>query len=130
MNPYPQDRSVLILDNCAIHKSEVLREVIEATGKKNILLTVHYLKSLQVLCLIFCHHIHRILIQLKKVLVAVSIHNLLVWTTKSNDNCSESLDTEALASYTACRRSICCTVRSISSSHRREGKSLVPTFRI
>ncbi|KAF8220664.1 hypothetical protein L208DRAFT_1066892, partial [Tricholoma matsutake] len=30
MNPFPQDRSVLILDNCAIHKSELLREVVEA----------------------------------------------------------------------------------------------------
>jgi len=32
MNPYPQDRSVLILDNCAIHKSTALREVVEAHG--------------------------------------------------------------------------------------------------
>ncbi|KAF8234700.1 hypothetical protein L208DRAFT_1547145 [Tricholoma matsutake] len=30
MNPFPQDRSVLILDNCAIHKSELLHEVVEA----------------------------------------------------------------------------------------------------
>ncbi|KAL1688513.1 hypothetical protein GGG16DRAFT_18531, partial [Schizophyllum commune] len=29
MNPFPGDRSVLILDNCAIHKSETLREIIE-----------------------------------------------------------------------------------------------------
>lgn len=33
MNPYPQDRSILILDNCAIHKSELLREVVEAQSK-------------------------------------------------------------------------------------------------
>lgn len=32
MNRYPQDRSVLIMDNCAIHKLEVLREVVEAFG--------------------------------------------------------------------------------------------------
>jgi transposase len=32
MNPYPQDCSVLILDNCAIHKSMALREVIEGQG--------------------------------------------------------------------------------------------------
>jgi transposase len=32
MNPYPQNRSVLILDNCAIHKSAALREVVEAQG--------------------------------------------------------------------------------------------------
>jgi hypothetical protein len=30
MNPFPQEKSVLILDNCAIHKSAALREVIEA----------------------------------------------------------------------------------------------------
>lgn len=33
MNPFPQDRSVLILDNCSIHKSEVLRELVEEKGK-------------------------------------------------------------------------------------------------
>ena len=33
MNPYPQNKSVLILDNCAIHKSVALREVVEAKGK-------------------------------------------------------------------------------------------------
>lgn len=32
MNAYPGERSVLILDNCAIHKSEALREVVEAVG--------------------------------------------------------------------------------------------------
>ncbi len=30
MKPYPQDKSVLILDNCAIHKSDALHEVVEA----------------------------------------------------------------------------------------------------
>jgi transposase len=30
MNPYPQDRSILILDNCAVHKTNALREVVEA----------------------------------------------------------------------------------------------------
>jgi len=33
MKPYPQNGSVLILDNCAIHKSAALHEVIEAQGK-------------------------------------------------------------------------------------------------
>lgn len=32
MNRYPQDNSILIIDNCAIHKSNALREVIEALG--------------------------------------------------------------------------------------------------
>jgi transposase len=33
MNPYPQNNSILVLDNCAIHKSAVLREVVEANGQ-------------------------------------------------------------------------------------------------
>ena len=33
MNRYPQDRSVLILDNCAIHKSDTLRELVQAHGE-------------------------------------------------------------------------------------------------
>lgn len=32
MNPYPQPQSVLILDNCNIHKSKALQEIIEAQG--------------------------------------------------------------------------------------------------
>jgi hypothetical protein len=32
MNPYPQDKSILILDNCAIHKMRALREIIEGFG--------------------------------------------------------------------------------------------------
>ena len=32
MNPYPQDKSILILDNCAIHKTRVLREIVEGFG--------------------------------------------------------------------------------------------------
>ena len=40
MNPFPQDRSVFILDNCAIHKSAALCEVIEVKGEHNLLFTV------------------------------------------------------------------------------------------
>ena len=32
MNPYPGPNSVLIVDNCRTHKSEALREVVEAAG--------------------------------------------------------------------------------------------------
>ncbi len=32
MNPYPQDKSILILDNCAIHKMHALREIVEGSG--------------------------------------------------------------------------------------------------
>jgi hypothetical protein len=33
MNPYPQDKSILILDNCAIHKTHALREIVEGSGQ-------------------------------------------------------------------------------------------------
>lgn len=32
MNPYPQPRSVLVLDNCGIHKQDELRQAVEAKG--------------------------------------------------------------------------------------------------
>ena len=32
MNPWPGERSVLIMDNCAIHKSQALRDIVEAAG--------------------------------------------------------------------------------------------------
>lgn len=32
MNPFPGCRSVLVLDNCKIHKSEALREMVEDAG--------------------------------------------------------------------------------------------------
>ncbi|KZV59585.1 hypothetical protein PENSPDRAFT_546551, partial [Peniophora sp. CONT] len=32
MNPFPGDMSVLLLDNCAIHKSDYLRQIVEAQG--------------------------------------------------------------------------------------------------
>ena len=32
MNPYPEPCSVLVMDNCSIHKSEALRELVEAAG--------------------------------------------------------------------------------------------------
>lgn len=35
MNRYPEPCSVLMMDNCAIHKSEVLRELVEDAGMKH-----------------------------------------------------------------------------------------------
>ena len=32
MNPYPEPNSVIVLDNCSIHKSAALREVVEESG--------------------------------------------------------------------------------------------------
>lgn len=32
MEPFPGPRSVLILDNCNTHKSDALREAVEAAG--------------------------------------------------------------------------------------------------
>lgn len=40
MHPFPQDKSVLIIDNCAIHKSETLRIVVESTGELHMLLNL------------------------------------------------------------------------------------------
>jgi hypothetical protein len=39
MNPYPQDNSILIMDNCAIHKSDALRDIVEAHSLYFFLLT-------------------------------------------------------------------------------------------
>jgi transposase len=33
MKPFPRDRSILIMDNSAIHKSQAVREIIQAMGK-------------------------------------------------------------------------------------------------
>jgi transposase len=33
MNSYPQDKSILILDNCSIHKTRALREIVEGSGQ-------------------------------------------------------------------------------------------------
>lgn len=33
MNPYPQPQSVLVLNNCNIHKSKILQEIIEVHGQ-------------------------------------------------------------------------------------------------
>ncbi|KAF8840315.1 hypothetical protein BDN67DRAFT_903771 [Paxillus ammoniavirescens] len=33
MNLYPQAQSILVMDNCSTHKSEVLRGAVEASGK-------------------------------------------------------------------------------------------------
>jgi len=32
MNRYPQDKSILVLDNCAIDKTHVLQEIVEGLG--------------------------------------------------------------------------------------------------
>lgn len=33
MQEFPSDRSVLILDNCAVYKSEALRELVESKSE-------------------------------------------------------------------------------------------------
>jgi hypothetical protein len=33
MNPFPHENSVLIMDNCAIHKSKLLQAAVEAKGQ-------------------------------------------------------------------------------------------------
>ena len=44
MNPYPQDKSILILDNCAIHKTRVLREIVEGLRLRSTFLTTAALR--------------------------------------------------------------------------------------
>lgn len=34
MNPWPEENSILIMDNCAIHKMEALRVIVEESGAK------------------------------------------------------------------------------------------------
>lgn len=32
MNPFPEEKSVLLLDNCSIHKSKALKELVDSHG--------------------------------------------------------------------------------------------------
>lgn len=46
MNPYPQERSVLVIDNCRIHHNEALQDLVNGAGpccvvSIPLLLTVH-----------------------------------------------------------------------------------------
>lgn len=41
MKAWPQDNSVLIMDNCAIHKSEELKAAVEAKGCRLIFLPAY-----------------------------------------------------------------------------------------
>jgi hypothetical protein len=35
MNPFPLPRSVILMDNCAIHKLEILQNAVEAKGQSD-----------------------------------------------------------------------------------------------
>ena len=43
MNPWPQECSVLIMDNCAIHKSEELAQAVYNAGKNLYFFFLFYL---------------------------------------------------------------------------------------
>ena len=45
MNPFPLLRSVIVMDNCAIHKSPKIRELIESRSLSFLLLTPIHLIS-------------------------------------------------------------------------------------
>ena len=46
MNPFPLPRSVIVMDNCAIHKSPEIRELIESRSLSFLLLTpIHLIPS-------------------------------------------------------------------------------------
>lgn len=38
MNPWPQENSVLVMDNCAIHKMNALRVMVEGHGSRLVFL--------------------------------------------------------------------------------------------
>ena len=42
MNPWPEENSVLVMDNCAIHKMEALRVMVEEAGEYNSLVALRF----------------------------------------------------------------------------------------
>jgi hypothetical protein len=74
MNSYPGPNSVIILDNCSTHKSEAVREAVEASGKSFtssccIVLCPHI--PIEAVFSSFYHHIHPTSTRSKRALVAV-----------------------------------------------------------
>jgi hypothetical protein len=48
MNPYPDSQSVLVLDNCRIHHTDLLKEVLNESGKMFMEYLLSYLTRVQV----------------------------------------------------------------------------------
>lgn len=68
MNPYPGPRSVLVLDNCRIHHTDEIRELIEEEARKSFVhFTFRYeLTWLQKAAWCFFHHTPQIIIPLRR----------------------------------------------------------------
>jgi len=103
MNPYPQDKSILILDNCAIHKTCALREVVESFFS--------------------CHHTLQISIQLKRASAVVCL--LIFANNYSCLFCSETLDSDKLVQGSSCQISRDCVAGVVSGCYIGEGQGLV-----
>jgi hypothetical protein len=61
LKPYPNDQSVLVLDNCRIHHNEALVELVQATGAgfSSYLRYVYLQHWSQVAFSCIFHHIHQ-----------------------------------------------------------------------
>ena len=77
MNPFLGLNSVIVLDNCSTHKSEALREVVEASGEQRLRmsLTTVFIASehWQVACLFSCLHTPPTSTPSRRASVAVSL---------------------------------------------------------
>lgn len=73
VTPYPGPRSVIVMDNCSTHKSQAVREVIEAAGEFIEILKWIVVDSLQVVISFFSRHILPIIALSRKALIMVSV---------------------------------------------------------
>jgi hypothetical protein len=108
MNPYPQDKSILILDNCAIHKTRTRFEKLLRDS---------------VASFFSCHHTLRISIQLKRASAAVRLS--IFANNYSCPFCSETLDSDKLVQGSSCQISRDCIAGVVSSCYIGEGQGLV-----
>jgi len=61
MNPFPDDHSVLIMDNCKIHHTNTLQDVLNDAGLYSIMFDRVHMHSIihpQVSCYFISHHTH------------------------------------------------------------------------
>ena len=112
MNPYPQDNSIIILDNCVIHKSDVLREVVEANGQLLIFLPP-YSPDFNLIKESFSCGMYQ--------------HTRSVYVLNP---CSESVDSSQLVSRAACWIPRTSASWSLAQCHSGESEGMVHAFRV
>ena len=125
MKPYPGDNSVLILDNCRIHKTNTLREIIADNGKASIISFDAYSKLIFLVgCLLTflpayspdlnpIEHSFSAGMFFSRCLSLVLLH------------ASEILASPSLEGYARTPRPQGCPSRGLWDSHSGEGKRLV-----